>query len=157
MIPCRALKFLTGPIHFNSLIQIFLWSSIYSPLFSVLVQRFLPSEFGDDPERSVKMKATDVLFVDEIKSPHAIRAAGIPYTFVNSNSFASLFLGSWIFRFESLFSGSWAFSFSCSPEQQELKLPEDKVTILGDGNAKGLSMAHRFVCCCTQLLHQCLI
>jgi hypothetical protein len=28
---------------------------------------------------------------------------------------------------------------------------------LGDGNAKGLSMAHRFVCCCTQLLHQCLI
>jgi hypothetical protein len=63
---------------------------------------------------------------------------------VNSNSFASLFLGSWIFRFESLFSGS--FSFSHSPEQQELKLPRDKVTILGDGNAKGLSSAHPFVC-----------
>jgi hypothetical protein len=102
----------------------------------VLVQRFLPSEFGDDPERSVKMKATDVLFVDKIKARNAIKAAGIPYTFVNSNSFASLFLGSWIFRFESLFSGS--FSLSRSPEQQELKLPRDKVTILGDGNAKGV-------------------
>jgi hypothetical protein len=102
------------------------------------MQRFLPSEFGDDPERSVKMKATDVLFVDKIKTRNAIKAAGIPYTFVNSNSFASLFLGSWIFRFESLFSGSWAFSFSHSPEQQELKLPRDKVTILGDGNAKGV-------------------
>jgi hypothetical protein len=107
----------------------------------VLVQRFLPSEFGDDPERSV----TDVLFVDKIKPCNAIKAAGIPYTFVDSNSFASLFLGSWIFRFESLFSCSWAFSFSRSPEQQELKPPKDKVTILGDGNAKGLSLAHPFV------------
>ncbi len=114
----------------------------------MLVQRFLPSEFGDDPERSVKMKATDVLFVDKIKARNAIKAAGIPYTFVNSNSFASLFLGSWIFHFESLFSGSWAFSFSPSPEQQELKLPKDKVPNLGDGNAKGLSLAHPFVCCC---------
>ncbi|CAK9858604.1 unnamed protein product [Sphagnum jensenii] len=102
------------------------------------ITRFLPSEFGDDPERTVQMKATDVLFVDKIKARNAIRAAGIPYTFVNSNSFASLFLGSWIFRFESLFSASWAFSFSRFPEQQELKLPRDKVTILGDGNAKGV-------------------
>jgi hypothetical protein len=98
------------------------------------ITRFLPSEFGDDPERSVKMKATDVLVVDKIKARNAIKAAGIPYTFVNSNCFASLFLGSWIFRFESLFSG--AFSFSLSHVQKELKLPRDKVTILGDGNAK---------------------
>ncbi|CAM6007273.1 unnamed protein product [Sphagnum balticum] len=70
------------------------------------------------------MKATDVLFVDKIKARNAIRAGGIPYTFVNSNSFASLF------------SGSRAFSFCHSREQQKLKLPKDKFTLLGDGNAK---------------------
>ncbi len=116
----------------------------------MLVQRFIPSDFGNDPERSVKMKPIDVSFLDKIKIHNAIKAAGIPYTFVNSNCFASLILGSWVFRYESLFSGSWVYSFSPSPGQHELKtLPRDKVTILGDGNAKGLSLAHPFVCCCT--------
>ncbi len=116
----------------------------------MLVQRFVPSDFGNDPERSVKMKPIDVSFLDKIKIHNAIKAAGIPYTFVNSNCFASLILGSWVFRHESLFSGSWVYSFSPSPGQHELKpLLRDKVTILGDGNAKGLSLAHPFVCCCT--------
>jgi hypothetical protein len=129
---------------FHIWIQIFLWSLIYCPFFSAVAQRFLPSEFGDDPERRFRMKATDVLYVDKIKARNAIKAAGIPYTFVSSNCFAGLFLGSWAFHFESLFSGS--LRFSRSPEQQELKLPRDKVTILGNGNAKGLSSAHPFVC-----------
>jgi hypothetical protein len=104
-----------------------------------LVQRFLPSEFGNDPERSVRLKPTDAVFQGKVKIRNAIKAAGIPYTFVNSNCFASLILGSWVFRYGSLFSGSWVFSFSPSPGQHELKtLPRDKVSILGDGNAKAV-------------------
>ncbi|CAK9233052.1 unnamed protein product [Sphagnum jensenii] len=103
------------------------------------ITRFIPSDFGNDPERSVKLKPTDVSFLDKIEIHNAIKAAGIPYTFVNSNCFASFILGSWVFRYESLFSGSWVFSFSPSPGQHELKtLPRDKVTILGDGNAKAI-------------------
>ncbi len=112
----------------------------------MLVQRFVPSDFGFDPERNVKVKPTDVSFLDQIEIHNAIKAAGIPYTFVNSNCFASLILGSWVFCYESLFSGSWVINFSPSPELKTL--PRDKVTILGDGNAKGLSLAHPFVCCC---------
>jgi hypothetical protein len=92
------------------------------------VQRFLPSEFGNDPERSVRTKPTDVVFQGKVKIRNAIKEAGIPYTFVNSNSFASYFL--------------------TTLGQRELTTPpRDKLTILGDGNAKGLSSAHPFVCC----------
>ncbi len=112
---------------FHTGIQIFLWSLIYCPFFLCMVQRFLPSEFGNDPERSVRTKPTDVVFQSKVKIRNAIKAAGIPYTFVNSNSFASYFLS--------------------SLGQRELTTPpRDKLTILGDGNAKGLSSAHPFVC-----------
>jgi hypothetical protein len=113
---------------FHTGIQIFLWSLIYCPFFLCLVQRFLPSEFGNDPERSVRTKPTDAVFQGKVKIRNAIKAAGIPYTFVNSNSFASYFLS--------------------SLGQRELTTPpRDKLTILGDGNAKGLSSAHPFVSC----------
>ncbi len=113
---------------FHTGIQIFLWSLIHCPFFLCLVQRFLPSEFGNDPERSVRMKPTDAVFQGKVKIRNAIKAAGIPYTFVNSNSFASYFLS--------------------SLGQRELTTPpRDKLSILGDGNAKGLSSAHPFVCC----------
>jgi hypothetical protein len=103
------------------------------------ITRFVPSDFSNDPERTAKMKPTDVYFLSMVEIHNAIKAAGIPYTFVNSNCFASLILGSWVFRYGSLFSGSWVFSFSPSPGQHELKtLPRDKVSILGDGNAKAI-------------------
>jgi uncharacterized protein YbjT (DUF2867 family) len=83
------------------------------------ITRFLPSEFGNDPERSVRTKPTDVVFQSKVKIRNAIKAAGIPYTFVNSNSFASYFLS--------------------SLGQRELTTPpRDKLTILGDGNAKAI-------------------
>jgi uncharacterized protein YbjT (DUF2867 family) len=83
------------------------------------ITRFLPSEFGNDPERSVRTKPTDVVFQGKVKIRNAIKEAGIPYTFVNSNSFASYFL--------------------TTLGQRELTTPpRDKLTILGDGNAKAI-------------------
>ncbi len=123
---------------FHTGIQIFLWSLIYCPFFLCLVQRFLPSEFGNDPERSVRLKPTDAVFQGKVKIRNAIKAAGIPYTFVNSNSFASYFLA--------------------SLGQRDLTTPpRDKLTILGDGNAKGLSWAHPLSAACTTLASRLII
>jgi uncharacterized protein YbjT (DUF2867 family) len=81
------------------------------------IKRFLPSEFGTDVERVTKIKAIQSVFRPKVEIRNAIREAGIPYTFVNSNGFiayaASLFF------------------------KENLQVPpSDKVTIFGDGNVK---------------------
>jgi hypothetical protein len=81
-------------------------------------QRFLPSEFGVDPERTIDLPAVQAVFKPKVEIRTALRESGIPYTLINSNSFAAYFLS--------------------SLAQEGLQAPpRDKITILGDGNAKG--------------------
>ncbi len=81
-------------------------------------QRFLPSEFGVDVERIAHVPAVQAVFKPKVEIRTALRESGIPYTLINSNSFAAYFLPTLV--------------------QEGLEAPpRDKVTILGDGNAKG--------------------
>jgi uncharacterized protein YbjT (DUF2867 family) len=81
-------------------------------------QRFLPSEFGIDVERTADIPAVKASFKPKVEIRTALRESGIPYTLINSNTFAAYFLP--------------------TLAQEGLQAPpRDKVTILGDGNAKG--------------------
>jgi len=81
------------------------------------IKRFLPSEFGVDVERLTDVAAVRAVFKPKVEIRTAVRESGIPYTFVNANSFAAYFLPNFA--------------------QQGLEAPpREKVTILGDGNAK---------------------
>ncbi|KAJ4700862.1 isoflavone reductase-like protein [Melia azedarach] len=82
------------------------------------VKRFLPSEFGNDVGRLQNVvEPARSIFLEKAKIRHAIEAAGIPYTYVSSNCFAAYFLP------------TLAQLGATAP-------PRDKLTILGDGNAK---------------------
>jgi hypothetical protein len=78
----------------------------------------LPSEFGTDVERVAKKKAVQSVFRPKVEIRNAIREAGIPYTFVNSNGFI-------------------AYAVSLLFKENLQVPPSDKVTIFGDGNVKG--------------------
>ncbi|CAN1125343.1 Phenylcoumaran benzylic ether reductase Pyrc5 [Linum perenne] len=83
------------------------------------VKRFLPSEFGNDVDRSRAVEPIKSVFAEKVKIRRAVEEAGIPYTFISSNCFAGYFLPN--------FNQPGA----TSP-------PRDKVVILGDGNAKAV-------------------
>ncbi|CAM6037470.1 unnamed protein product [Sphagnum compactum] len=81
------------------------------------IQRFIPSEFGSDVERVSNIKPIQDLYKPKAEIRKAIRDAGIPHTFVNSNGFLVYFL-SIIFK-------------------ENLQVPPSgKITIYGDGNVK---------------------
>jgi hypothetical protein len=81
-------------------------------------QRFLPSEFGVDAERTTVIPAVQAVFKPKAKIRTALRESGIPYTLINANNFTGYFLPTSV--------------------QEGLEAPpRDKITILGDGNAKG--------------------
>ena len=83
------------------------------------VQRFFPSEFGDDVDRTDAVDpAKKAAFEIKAKLRRTIEAEGIPYTYVSSNFFAGYFLPTMS-----------QFGATASPR--------DKVIILGDGNPKG--------------------
>lgn len=81
------------------------------------IKRFLPSEFGVDVERISHVPAVQAVFKPKVEIRTALRESGIPYTLINSNSFAAYFVP------------------TLAQEGVEAP-PRDKVTILGDGNAK---------------------
>ncbi|CAN0866610.1 Phenylcoumaran benzylic ether reductase Pyrc5 [Linum grandiflorum] len=83
------------------------------------VKRFLPSEFGNDVDRSRAVEPIKSVFAEKVKIRRAVEEAGIPYTIVSSNCFAGYFLPN--------FNQPGA----TSP-------PRDKVVILGDGTAKAV-------------------
>lgn len=55
-------------------------------------QRFIPSIFSSDATRAYPLPASSPLYEAKIFVQQAVRASGIPYTFVCSNSFAGLFI-----------------------------------------------------------------
>ncbi|ERN08166.1 hypothetical protein AMTR_s00018p00144420 [Amborella trichopoda] len=81
------------------------------------MQRFFPSEFGNDVDRVHAVEPAKSAFETKAKIRRAIEATGIPYTCVSSNVFAGYFLP------------TLAQPGVTSP-------PRDKVVILGDGNPK---------------------
>jgi len=83
------------------------------------IKRFLPSEFGIDAGKTVDVPAVRAVFKPKVEIRTALRESGIPYTLINSNSFAGYFIP--------------------TLAQQGLEAPpRDKITILGDGNAKAI-------------------
>nr|AYU75192.2 isoflavone reductase [Bulbophyllum morphologorum] len=80
------------------------------------IKRFLPSEFGLDPERVSKIEPATSALAPKIAIRQAIKAEGIPYTLVSSNYFAGYSL----------------------PTLAQASPPTDKIIIFGDGNTKGV-------------------
>ncbi|XP_020572458.1 isoflavone reductase-like protein [Phalaenopsis equestris] len=83
------------------------------------IKRFLPSEFGNDVDRSNYVDPAKSTFKIKSQIRRAIEAEKIPYTYVSSNFFAGCFLPS-------------------LAQATTTSLPTDKVFILGDGNAKAI-------------------
>jgi uncharacterized protein YbjT (DUF2867 family) len=82
------------------------------------VQRFVPSDFGLDPLASGP--GSCVLFDAKKAVQDAVKAAGIPYTFIHANAFFSY----------------WAFSLG-DLSRLGGKIPPDEVNVYGDGNVMG--------------------
>ncbi|KAH9305674.1 hypothetical protein KI387_010078 [Taxus chinensis] len=84
------------------------------------IKRFLPSEFGMDPDHLVHaLEPGNITFSDKRKVRRAIEAAAIPHTYVSANMFAGFFAG-----------GLAQFG--------RMMPPSHEVLIYGDGNAKGI-------------------
>jgi hypothetical protein len=81
-------------------------------------QRFLPSEFGLDPDHHHAVEPLASFLAQKAQIRRAIEAEGVPYTYVVSNAFAGYFLPT-------------------LGQQNVTAPPRDKVVILGDGNVKG--------------------
>ncbi|RWV86278.1 hypothetical protein GW17_00051844, partial [Ensete ventricosum] len=50
-----------------------------------LLQRFFPSEFGNDVDHSHVVEAAKTILVEKVQFRRAVEASGIPYTFVVCN------------------------------------------------------------------------
>ncbi|GLU02892.1 hypothetical protein SLE2022_201250 [Rubroshorea leprosula] len=83
------------------------------------VKRFFPSEFGNDVDRVHAVEPAKSGFEIKAKIRRAVEVAGIPYTYVSSNSFAGSYL-------------TTLSQFGATAP------PRDKVVILGDGNPKSV-------------------
>lgn len=83
-----------------------------------MVNRFFPSEFGNDVDRMDGVEPAKTLYETKAKIRRAIEAEGIPYTYVSSNFFYGIFLLNLV-------------------QPGPTSPPRDKVVILGDGNPKG--------------------
>ena len=89
------------------------------------MQRFLPSEFGNDVDRTVAIEPALSEFIMKAQIRRAIEAAEIPYTYVVTGCFAGFFIP--------------------SLGQCHLRLrtpPTDKVFIYDSGDAKGTRYTH---------------
>lgn len=89
-------------------------------------QRFIPSEFGNDPDRIHAVEPAKSMYAIKVQIRRSVEAAGIPYTFVSCNFFAGYFLPK-------------------LAQAGASGLPTDKVVILGDGNTKGNSFTSLLV------------
>ncbi|KAH0466659.1 hypothetical protein IEQ34_003897 [Dendrobium chrysotoxum] len=83
------------------------------------IKRFLPSEFGNDVDRTNAVDPAKSAFRLKSQIRRAIEAEKIPYTYVSTNFFAGYFLPS-------------------LAQATTTSLPTDKVFILGDGNTKAI-------------------
>ena len=84
-------------------------------------QRFIPSEFGLDPDRAHAVEPAAELFRVKASIRRAIEAERIPYTYLVSNGFAGYFLN------------NFGHADATVPAR-------DKVVLNGDGNSKSISI-----------------
>ncbi|KAL4013288.1 hypothetical protein IC575_025452 [Cucumis melo] len=85
------------------------------------IKRFIPSEFGLDPDKVQILNMDYDFYSRKAEIRRLVEAEGIPYTIVSCNFFTSYLLPSLV--------------------QPGMKSPpRDKVTIFGDGNTKGVFM-----------------
>ncbi|KAF5745721.1 hypothetical protein HS088_TW07G01313 [Tripterygium wilfordii] len=83
------------------------------------IKRFIPSEFGADPEKTQISDLDYNFYSRRVEIRRLVEAAHIPYTYICCNLFMRYLLPSLV--------------------QPGLKTPpRDKVTIFGDGNTKGI-------------------
>ncbi|TVU22306.1 hypothetical protein EJB05_31991 [Eragrostis curvula] len=87
------------------------------------VKRFLPSEFGSDVDNVHTVDPAKSLYAIKANLRRLIEAEGIPHTYVCCNGFAETYLPS-IGDVTAVGGGP----------------PANKITVLGDGNAKGVFM-----------------
>ncbi|KAL1189401.1 Isoflavone reductase-like protein [Cardamine amara subsp. amara] len=85
------------------------------------IKRFLPSEFGNDVDRTVAIGPAKTEFELKAEIRRVVEAEGVPYTYVINNCFDGYFL---------------ATLAQC--ESRLTSPPRDKVTIYGDGNTKAI-------------------
>lgn len=85
------------------------------------MQRFLPSEFGNDVDRARAVEPVKSAWAVKSDIRRAIEAEGIPYTYVSANYFAGYSLPTLM-----------------QPGLFFPPPPTDKLVIFGDGNAKGI-------------------
>nr|AFK42738.1 unknown [Lotus japonicus] len=85
------------------------------------IKRFLPSEFGNDVDRTHAVEPAKSAFAAKAHIRRTIEAEGIPYTYVSSNYFAGYFLPTL----------AQPGAFAPPP-------PKDKLFIYGDGNQKAV-------------------
>lgn len=88
------------------------------------LQRFIPSEFGNDVDRSHAVEPAKTRFAEKAKVRRAIEAHGIPYTYIITGCFAGYFLPT-------------------LAQPEGTAPPRENVIILGDGTPKGIdSLSH---------------
>ncbi|KAF5787444.1 putative 2'-hydroxyisoflavone reductase [Helianthus annuus] len=101
------------------------------PLISAIkktgcIQRFIPSEFGLDPDKTHISEMDQGFYSRKSEIRRLVEAEGIPHTYISCNFFMSYLIPSLV--------------------QPGLKSPpRDKVTIFGDGNVKGVFVKERDV------------
>nr|XP_043623176.1 probable pinoresinol-lariciresinol reductase 3 isoform X2 [Erigeron canadensis] len=101
------------------------------PLISAIkkvgcIERFIPSEFGSDPDRMHISNMDQGFYSRKSEIRRLVEVEGIPHTYISCNFFMSYLLPSLV--------------------QPGLKVPpRDKVTIFGDGTVKGVFMNERDV------------
>ncbi|XP_076923731.1 putative pinoresinol-lariciresinol reductase 3 [Bidens hawaiensis] len=101
------------------------------PLISAIkkagcIQRFIPSEFGLDPDKTHISEMDQGFYSKKSEIRRLVEAEGIPHTYISCNFFMSYLIPSLV--------------------QPGLKSPpRDKVTIFGDGNVKGVFIKERDV------------
>ncbi|XP_031271201.1 probable pinoresinol-lariciresinol reductase 3 [Pistacia vera] len=83
------------------------------------IKRFIPSEFGADPDRTQISGMDNNFYSRRSEIRRLIEAEGIPYTYICCNLFMTYLL-------------------PCLVQPGLKTPPRDKVTIFGDGNTKGV-------------------
>ncbi|KAL4199170.1 hypothetical protein AMTRI_Chr03g143550 [Amborella trichopoda] len=95
------------------------YKKMVSLIHYLVVQRFIPAEFGVDPEKVHFPDPAGNFYIRKAHNRHVIKKEGIPHTFVSCNYFAGFLL----------------------PQlaQPDLKAPpRDNIMIFGDGNRKAV-------------------
>lgn len=88
-------------------------------LVSLLIQRFIPAEFGVDPDKVQISGQGHGFYSRKAEIRRFLEAQGIPYTCISCNLFMSLLL-----------------PFLAQPDLDTP--PREMFTIFGDGNTKGM-------------------